>query len=115
MVTSTQDLVSTVTAATFDDLVLDSHGEVVVEFMSYGCSHCHAIEPIFQEVARSLEVRQKFFRVNVAVDVDLELSFQIEGTPTFVMFLEGAEVGRAEGPDPILSNLLDVVTRPYLS
>ena len=110
-----QDIVSTVTADTFETLVLNASGETVVEFMSYGCSHCHASEPIFQEVARTMAATQNYYRVNVAIDSDLELSYHIEGTPTFVMFLDGAEVGRVEGPDPTLSSLTAAVTQPYHS
>jgi thioredoxin 1 len=111
--TTTSDNISTVTSGTFKDLVLNAKGEVVVEFMSYGCSHCHAIEPIVQQVARTMEATQKFYRVDVAVNADLEESYEIEGTPTFVMFLDGSEVGRTEGPIPTISSILAVVTEPY--
>lgn len=113
MATSTHDLVSTVTGTTFRDLVLGARGQAVVEFMSYGCSHCHAIEPIVQEVAEKMASTQKFYRVNVALDPDLELGYQIDGTPTFVMFLDGVEVGRVEGPIPTVENVLTMVTEPY--
>ena len=107
------EAILTLTSETFKSLVLDSKGETVVEFMSYGCPHCRDIEPILQEIAQSPDLPQKFYRVDVAVEVDLEESFSIEGTPTFLMFLDGVEVGRSEGPTPTLSNVLAVVTEPF--
>ena len=97
----------------FTTLVLESKGETVVEFMSYGCPHCRDIEPILQEIAQNPDQTQKFYRVDVAVEVNLEESYNIEGTPTFLMFLDGTEVGRAEGPRPTLTNILAIVTEPY--
>ena len=107
------DPISTITSETFTTLVLESKGETVVEFMSYGCPHCRDIEPILQEIAQNPDQTQKFYRVDVAVEVNLEESYNIEGTPTFLMFLDGTEVGRAEGPRPTLTNILAIVTEPY--
>jgi thioredoxin 1 len=51
--------------------------------------------------------------VNIAVDQELAKRYQIEGTPTLVMLLNGEEVGRAVGPDPSVKVLWDTVTRPF--
>ena len=109
------DRIRTVTASTFDQLVLNGEGPIVVEFMSYGCAHCGAIEPDLQQVAEIVESTEKIFRVNIAIDQDLAASYGIHGTPTLVMFLNGAVVGRAEGPSPDVSNILTVVRQPYES
>jgi thioredoxin 1 len=83
--------------------------------MSYGCAYCRAIEPVLQQVAEMVKAKEKIFRVNLAVEPELAASYQIEGTPTFVMFLDGRAVGRAEGPRPTVSGLLSVVTQPFES
>ena len=49
------DRIRTVTAGTFDRLVLKGEGPIVVEFMSYGCAHCGVIEPDLQQVAEMVE------------------------------------------------------------
>jgi thioredoxin 1 len=119
MATSTKDITSTeiltVDLAKFKNLVLDATGKTVVEFMSYGCSHCRVIEPIVQEVARTLGATVKFYRVDVAVDAELEERYGVEGTPTFVMFENGSEVGRAEGPPPTVLGLTAAVTESFAS
>ena len=37
--------IQTVTSRTFSRLVLEAEGPIAVEFMSYGCVHCRAMEP----------------------------------------------------------------------
>jgi len=107
------DFVNSVTEETFDSLVLTSPNPVAVEFMSYGCEHCRLLEPVLQEVAERLGSREAVLRVNIAVDQELANRYEIEGTPTLVMFSKGIEVGRAVGPNPSVKVLWDDVTRPF--
>jgi thioredoxin 1 len=110
---TTRDRIATVTGATFQRLVLEARGPIVVEFMSYGCGHCRVLEPILQQVAELLESKEQFLRVNLAVEPELAEQYQVQGTPTFLMFLDGAEVGRVDGMRPSLSTLMTAVSRPF--
>ena len=101
------------TSASFDPLVLQGEGPIAVEFMSYGCAHCRAIEPILEQVAQMVKGKEKIFQVNVAVEQGLAESFEIQGTPTLVMFLNGQEAGRVEGAPPNVSSVLTAVTQPF--
>jgi thioredoxin 1 len=107
------DHIGTVTENTFKPRVLEGQGPIAVEFMSYGCIHCREMEPVLQQVAEMVKSKEKFFRVNTADDQELTDSYEIQGTPTIVMFLNGKEVGRAEGPAPTVSSLLTAVTHPF--
>ncbi|SNS71396.1 thioredoxin 1 [Granulicella rosea] len=107
------DFVKSVTGETFAALVLASSEPVAVEFMSYGCEHCRLLEPVLQEVAETLGAREAVFRVNIAVDQELADRYEIEGTPTLVMYSGGIEVGRAVGPNPSVKVLWNAVTRPF--
>jgi thioredoxin 1 len=107
--------IQTVTSSTFTRLVLEAKGPVAVEFMSYGCAHCREIEPVLEQVAEMVGPEEKIFRVNIAVELELADSYQIQGTPTFVMFLNQNEVGRVEGPSPTKSSVLSAVTQPFKS
>ncbi len=113
--TSIPDRIRTVGAATFQSLVLDGAGPIAVEFMSYGCAHCRALEPVLQTVAEMVSPRETVYRVNVAVDQDLAAGNGIEGTPTLVMFLNGREVGRVTGPHPTVKTVMSAVTGPFNS
>ncbi len=110
-----RDKIQTVTSGTFTRLVLEAEGPIAVEFMSYGCAHCRAIEPVLEQVAEIVKAEEKIFRVNIAVEQELAGSYQIQGTPTLVMFLNQNEVGRVEGPSPTVSSVLAAVTQPFQS
>jgi thioredoxin-like negative regulator of GroEL len=101
------------TGATFDALVVRGDGPIVVEFMSYGCSHCRALEPVLLQVAGALVHRVRVMRVNVAVDADLAAAYRVRVTPTLVSFLDGGEIARVEGPRPAFASLSTTVTRPF--
>ena len=107
------DPIQTVTSATFNSVVLEATGRIVVEFMSYGCAHCRVIEPILAQVAHMVRGDEQIFRINIAVDIALANSYGIGSTPTFVMFLNGAEMGRVEGPNPTVASVLAAVTQPF--
>jgi thiol-disulfide isomerase/thioredoxin len=68
------DEIGTVTGSTFSPLVLEGEGPIVVEFMSYGCAHCRAIEPVLQQVAEMVKSKEKIFRVNIASSRNSQLA-----------------------------------------
>ncbi len=105
--------IKTVTSTTFQESVLEAQGPIVVEFMSYGCAHCGAMEPVIQRVAATLKGTETFLRVNVAVDQGLAERYRNAGTPTLVMLLDGQEVGRVEGPTPSVESVRAAVTQPF--
>jgi thioredoxin 1 len=107
------DEIKTVTSASFQSEVLEARGPVVVEFMSYGCGHCGVMEPVLQQVAAQLKGKESIVRVNVGVDASLAQFYKVEGTPTVLMFLDGQEVGRVEGPAPDVGSLRAAVTQPF--
>jgi thioredoxin 1 len=110
-----RDAIQTVVGSTFASLVLGGEGPIAVEFMSYGCAHCRALEPILQRVATRVGATERIFRVNIAVEEGLAESYGINGTPTLIMFLNGREVRRIDGPPPNFEGLLTAVTQPFES
>ncbi len=66
-----------------------------------------------QKAAELLKSREHVFRVNVAVDEDLAAGYNVQGTPTFIMFQDAHAVGRAVGPQPELASLVDAITKPF--
>jgi thiol-disulfide isomerase/thioredoxin len=47
-------MLRTVDGGGFNRIVMQGSGRVAVEFMSYGCGYCRAIEPILQRVASAI-------------------------------------------------------------
>jgi thioredoxin 1 len=106
-------MVRTVGGSEFESVVLGAAGPVTVEFMSYSCAHCRALESALQQVAQAVALRQQICRVNVALEPALAAEYGVHGTPTLLMFLQGREVGRVEGPPPQAADLLRAVTKPF--
>ena len=111
--TKVGDAIRTVSGNAFQRVVLDAAVPVAVEFMSYSCAHCHALESALQEVARSVAPEQLLCRVNVAQDPELAERYGVQGTPTLVMFRDGEEVARAEGPPPDVVTLLKTMQQAF--
>jgi thioredoxin 1 len=107
------DAIPSLDAAGFESWVLQGNGPIAVEFMSYGCAHCGEMEPVLQQVAATLRTQEPIYRVNVAVQPGLAQTYAIEGTPTLVMFLNGEEVARSEGPNPDTATVMEAVTAPF--
>jgi len=111
--TTTGDAIRTVSGDSFNSVVLQAAGPVTVEFMSYSCAHCRAVESALQQVALRVTPEQQICRVNVAQEPTLAAQYGVHGTPTLVAFMNGAEVGRVEGPPPDVASLLQAVTLPF--
>ena len=107
------DPIVTLTSGTFEQQILQGKGPLVVEFMSYGCSHCGVLEPILQQVAAMVESKVKIFRVNTEVEQALAESYGVHTTPTLLMFLNGSKVGEIDGPSPTVSSLLTAMAQPF--
>jgi thioredoxin 1 len=107
------DKIRTVTSGTFNQFVLEGDGPIAVEFMSYGCSYCRELEPIMQQVAEMVESKGEIFRVNIAVEQELANTYEIQSTPTLVMFLNGKNVGTVEGPNPTVPSVMTAITHPF--
>ena len=110
---ASRDGIPSLDAAGFEASVMQGRGPIAVEFMSYSCAYCAAMEPVLQEVAETLRSREQIFRVNVATELDLASTYEMEGTPTLIMFSQGREVGRSEGLDPDAETVLEALTAPF--
>ena len=63
--TVAENRIQTLDGASFGPTVLDGAGRIAVEFMSYGCGYCRAIEPLLQQVAEMIWQDETIFRVNI--------------------------------------------------
>jgi thioredoxin-like negative regulator of GroEL len=97
----------------FDELVLRGDGPIAVEFMSYSCGHCQKMEPVLKQVAARMKSKAKVFQVDLDADSELGARYGVQGTPTFVMFFNGKEVGKAVGPSPIVANVQNALSQPF--
>ncbi len=72
--------------------------EVYVYFFSPLCPHCIETTPVVQPIAQEMGIDMKMYNV-----LEFEQGWRdhgIEGTPTLVHYVDGAEVSRIEGSAP---------------
>ena len=74
--------VKVIVGSTFDDLVLDSEKEVLVEFYAPWCGHCKQLAPHFEEAARLLASNANVVLAKVdSTENEIE-GVDIQGFPT---------------------------------
>ena len=95
-----ESAVLVLTAANFDAQVLASAGAVMVDFYLPQCSHCQAMAPIVEQLAKDFAGRAVVGKVDVSVERGLLGRYAIEAVPTFVFFKGGKELQRYVGEAP---------------
>ncbi|MCG8621581.1 MAG: thioredoxin, partial [Proteobacteria bacterium] len=90
----------TVTDATFNAKVLESELPVVLEFEADWCGFCRQMRPVVEAVA--LEYRETFIIGRLDTDENRQTlgKYNIRGIPAYIVFRDGAEVGRFVGAMP---------------
>jgi thioredoxin 1 len=84
--------VQIVTDATFQQLVLDRSGLVLVDFWAPWCSPCQRLAPTLDAVASELRGTITVVKVNVEENPEAAGRFNIRRIPTLMLFKEGRVV-----------------------
>lgn len=89
-----------VTDETFEELVLNSHLPVLVDFWAPWCGPCRMVAPIIEELAKAYESRALIAKLNTDESVRVATELGIMGIPTLILFKDGQEVDRVIGFAP---------------
>ena len=84
-------------ARLFDRQIEKSDIPVVVDFWAEWCGPCHVMAPIYEQVARELEPRLRFLKLDTEAQPAIAARYNIRGIPTIMVFKHGNVLGQRAG------------------
>lgn len=94
------DAVKSVTADSFEQVVIQSQGLVMVDFWATWCGPCKIVGPVVDELAKEYEGKMTFAKVNTDENPDLASRYNIRGIPTLMFFKGGKVLDQVVGALP---------------
>lgn len=94
--------------ANFESDVINSEGNVLIDFWAPWCGPCKMQTPILEKLLSDGSVNAKIGKVNVDDNPGIAQKFNIASIPTLILFKDGKEVDRMVGvqPETILKDKL---------
>jgi thioredoxin 1 len=83
------DLIQHISDTTFESVVIESKGTVLVDFWAEWCGPCKMIAPVLDEAAGTYQGRLQITKMNVDENRDIPAKFGIRGIPTLMLFKDG--------------------------
>ncbi len=88
-----------VTEQTFEDEVLKSGQDVLVDFWAEWCGPCHAIAPVLDQIAEERN-DLKVVKLNIDEEPSVAQRYGVMSIPTLILFRGGEPAAAAVGAMP---------------
>ena len=89
-----------ITAANFENEVLNSDKSVLLDFYADWCGPCKMLAPVLHEIAEENADTLKVGKINVDEQMELAMRFQVSSIPMLVVFKNGKAVAKSVGYRP---------------
>ena len=73
----------------FNEEVNENKDTLIIDFWAEWCGPCKLLSPIIEELAKELEGKIYFAKVNLDNNQDLAMKFSIRSIPTLLLFKKG--------------------------
>lgn len=103
------EFVMEVNDSNFENEVINSSLPVLVDFWAPWCGPCRMVAPVVDEIAKEMQGKVKFVKVNVDESPITASKYGIMSIPTLIVLKNGVVLGQQVGavPKSILKNLID--------
>ena len=101
-----------VTDATFDELVIQNEGWVLVDFSASWCGPCKTMMPVLERYADDHADKITLYKLDIDSSPDSPKRFQVRGVPTLLLFHAGEQVGVLVGA--VSASALDTFVNEHI-
>ncbi|MFA5900325.1 MAG: thioredoxin [Hyphomicrobium sp.] len=106
---------SSVSDATFEQIVLQSAQPVLVDFWTEWCSPCKAMAPALDQVAEEMKGKVKIVKVDIEKNPIARETYGVRTIPTLILFRDGKPVARQVGGAEVQKVKLEARINAFLA
>lgn len=86
-----------ITAANFENEVLNSAKPVLLDFYADWCGPCKMLSPVLHEIGEEKGDELKIGKLNVDDNMELAMRYKVISIPMLILFKDGKDVAKSVG------------------